>query len=369
MMKQINETRSARLSIFGNDDGQMVVMGAIVLVAMLGIAALAIDVGFFLHTKREVQNDADAMALAAVRELPNTSDAQAIAMEWADKNSVAGAEIKSIVFGTTCTGESIDGTVTVRLQRTQTTTLAKVVGISSADLKACATARRGQATGGPGLMPLGILYDKPNIAGVCYYNNNSNFWEEQCTVKVANPGPDQWIEGNVGPLRMDEGSGMDPTCKDSNSGGAEFSENIKNGTKCGYAISNDVPPLTGAQTGPTCSAFAELIGSNADTFSDVFKEKEDGVYTVVNTASPRYALLPVIKVAPGSSGSSVDVTIKMFVPVYIVDASCSGSGGNQLAVVKVIPAKSTIYVTGLDFVNPGSGFGSDYPLFTIKLIN
>ncbi len=62
----------------------MLVAGGMVVV--IGFAALSVDLGFLTLARRGVQNDADAMALAAVRELPDESSADAIALLWATKN-------------------------------------------------------------------------------------------------------------------------------------------------------------------------------------------------------------------------------------------------------------------------------------------
>lgn len=50
-------------------DGQVLVLFAFVLVAMLGITALAVDYGSWLLTRRSLQNDADAASLAGVFQL------------------------------------------------------------------------------------------------------------------------------------------------------------------------------------------------------------------------------------------------------------------------------------------------------------
>jgi Flp pilus assembly protein TadG len=52
-----------------NQDGVSAVVVAIALVTLLGFAALAIDVGYLYSTRNELQNVADAAALAATRQL------------------------------------------------------------------------------------------------------------------------------------------------------------------------------------------------------------------------------------------------------------------------------------------------------------
>jgi len=140
-----------------HERGQVVFLAAGAMVVLLGFAALAIDIGFFAHTKRDLQNDADAMALAGAQEIPDPGLASSKAREWGTKNGVdLGSEVLPIEFGITCSGASEPNTITVRLQRSQPTFLARAVGISSGTLRACATAGRFSVTGFVGAAPWGM---------------------------------------------------------------------------------------------------------------------------------------------------------------------------------------------------------------------
>ena len=117
--------------------GQVIVLAAGAMVVVLGFTALAIDIGFFAHTKRDLQNDADAMALAGAQEIPDPGLANSKAREWGTKNGVdLGSEVLSIEFGTTCSGATEPNTITVRLERSQPTFLARVLGITSGTMRA-----------------------------------------------------------------------------------------------------------------------------------------------------------------------------------------------------------------------------------------
>ena len=64
-----------------SDSGQTLIWFALSLVVLLGIAALAIDVGRLYGERRRMQNAADAAALAGAHELcQGRPDADAIAM-------------------------------------------------------------------------------------------------------------------------------------------------------------------------------------------------------------------------------------------------------------------------------------------------
>ena len=137
------------------EDGQIVVLTAFLLVILLGFSALAIDVGFWLHTRTKLQADADAMALAGAQELAtSTSQADAIAREWGTKNGVAGSEVVSVTFsGSSCKQMPPSSPyVTVKLKRNQPTFLAK--GRRHRQRRYRGLQHRRASSKGPGLRPL-----------------------------------------------------------------------------------------------------------------------------------------------------------------------------------------------------------------------
>ena len=68
------------------EDGQALALVALMLVVLLGFAALAIDVGAMMNSKSRLQNAADAAALAGVMALPNVTDVNNRAYEYVNKN-------------------------------------------------------------------------------------------------------------------------------------------------------------------------------------------------------------------------------------------------------------------------------------------
>src|SRR5688572_17552994 len=81
-----------------SEDGQILVITALVVTGMMAFVALSIDVGFLTHERRDLQNDADAMALAGGSQLKTTGDkghvaADIEARKWATKNNVTAAEV------------------------------------------------------------------------------------------------------------------------------------------------------------------------------------------------------------------------------------------------------------------------------------
>lgn len=357
--------------------GQMVYMAAITMVVVLGFSALTIDLGFATHTKRGAQNDADAMALAGARDLPDETLAENSTNVWGAKNGVVSGEVQDITFGSTCSNDEIEGTITVRLKRNQKTFLAGVLGINETNLNVCATARAGAAAAGNGLLPLGFLDENPGVPGVCYMRESdgterTNLWETQCDIKIENPSG-SWSPGNTGGLALDPTQlipgNYNQFCTGNNNGASEFEDNIINGSECPYAVDDQVKPKTGAVTGPTNQGFNERLLGNHDTIEQVFgTPNEEGVYTNVDDSSPRFGVIPVIYIPPGASGTSDSFMIVEFVTVYIVGNSLSGGGNNALTTISVIPMKSQIYISGIEFADGAYGSDVNNPFTTIKLV-
>lgn len=75
------------------ESGQATVMLALALVALMGCAALAVDLGFSFRTKTVLQDAADAAAMAAAKLLPDKEAAEAEARRIADANGAYLAEM------------------------------------------------------------------------------------------------------------------------------------------------------------------------------------------------------------------------------------------------------------------------------------
>ncbi len=112
---------------------------AFLMVALCGMVAMAVDVGRLALTRRQVQNAADAGALAGVAWLPgDKATAQTKAVDWATRNGISAAEVQSVVFTKT---EQNDDTITVNVRRNVPYSFAKVLGLSGKDITAAASAR------------------------------------------------------------------------------------------------------------------------------------------------------------------------------------------------------------------------------------
>lgn len=119
-----------------NEDGQVLVIFALLLVVFIGFAALVIDVGMMYRTKSKMQIAADAAALAGAQDLPSASLAISAAMNFAEAN---GAEKSKTTVITPYKGDPNK----IEVESTQNVqySFARVLGFTDADISARAVAQ------------------------------------------------------------------------------------------------------------------------------------------------------------------------------------------------------------------------------------
>lgn len=152
-LRQQRETKPAK-----REQGFVLIAVALMLIALLGFVALAVDTGVLYSARTDAQGIADAAAMAGAftfintPSLPQPATATNYALGVATANSVMG---KPIAAGdVTVTPDAARRRVTVSIKVTQTTYFAKAIGIGSADVIATATAETSQyATGSACVKP------------------------------------------------------------------------------------------------------------------------------------------------------------------------------------------------------------------------
>lgn len=158
-----------------SEKGQSIVLIAVVMLGLLALAGLAIDGGNLFWQRRNMQNAADAAALAGTRLLaraicgkPEATDA-AIAGEvnrYAELNGVDDlsgltatyVNINEAVLGQVGAGSVPVGAtgIAVMIENGIPTYFLKVVGIDTADVSAFALAMTGPVIFAGGLRPIGV---------------------------------------------------------------------------------------------------------------------------------------------------------------------------------------------------------------------
>jgi len=151
-----------------NERGQVIVLTVISLAALLGMAALVLDVGAWFREKRQLQASADAAALAGAQMLPDTpGTAINTAVTYADKNG--GGVLASDVTISSTNGSN--DTIAVAAKKNQPGFFSRVFGVSAVDVGAKAKAIVGTPYSALHVAPMVVFCNHPLIQNC---NNNGH---------------------------------------------------------------------------------------------------------------------------------------------------------------------------------------------------
>jgi hypothetical protein len=163
--------------------GQTLVLFVVFLFVLMGAAAIVVDLGYWYLTKRQAQATADAVALAAAADLPDSAVATTDSSGYRLRNNWPGS-----VALTVSSVNSASDTITAHATTTVPGFFAKVFGIDDVDVGASATARIGSYTGWA-----------LNLAPWTMTENDLQFGRD-LDLKVV-PG-DQYAPGNFGAIDL-----------------------------------------------------------------------------------------------------------------------------------------------------------------------
>ena len=316
-------------------------MFAISMPVLLGVSSLVVDSGHAFVERRELQNAADAAALAAASYLPSTNasvlnDARnaAIAVAAANGFTIGAADVE---FSTD--SEPYD-VVTVRTTSDVAFFFAPVLSLEFAAVGSNAAAQLGSMVGGVGVQPWGV---EPPPSGFA-------FGETYCLKLGSNGGGGQCAlaaQGNFHALDIDD---------EGNSSANIYKDLIISGSQTLVTVGQTKNVVTGNMVGPTqsgtgCTGNSGLISGNSQSFDDVIEEDPNGGYHVLDWTSPRIVILPVVHFP-----NNAIAVIEGFAVFFI--SSC----GNNGAVMGQF----------IDTVVPGGVWGSynaAYGTRAIKLVN
>jgi Flp pilus assembly protein TadG len=131
-----------------DERGQVIVLMVLMMVVLLGFAALVVDVGYAYYAHRALQSSADAAALAGAQELPNATQAEIIARQYSssagNKNNKGNINGVTTTVTTKCVvslgGCAPMNAVVVLEQAPTKTFFAGLLGLPAFTIKAQATA-------------------------------------------------------------------------------------------------------------------------------------------------------------------------------------------------------------------------------------
>jgi len=350
--------------------GQALVLFVMALAVLMGFTAMTIDVGLFLRERRNLQNAADAAALAGVLELPQSpAAAQLRAQEWAVQNGIDGTDGRQVESITVPQPDRIE----VTIARPSTPFIfGRVLGLTSVDIRARAVAEVGSVTGTLGLTPFGVL---ENAVNYCTYLQVTQVSPPASCVTTLKYDVND-VGANIGDLDFDGTGG----------GANELNEKIKGGNEDPLCSINE-PPLPGCSTTVPgkpgnstgqirdainwrisnttvhCDTVSEVVGP--DTDGDGVPEVRSGCNPWGGAAGPdsdgdggicdninwtdgtrgscRLIAIPIIDVLPGGSVDATNLGFALFWLLPLQGGQCSGNNCN----IRGYFINAEVSVTGL----------------------
>ena len=158
---------------FTRECGQSIVIVVVSIALLCGIAALVVDIGQVTVTQGQLQNAADAAALAAAKSLPDVTAAKNAAKQYAELN---GVDTVNTTATTPYNGNA--SKIEVVCTRTVQYTFARVIGLNSTVVSARAVAQKSNANGAFGYALfsggvnslLGLYTDSFDVTGSVHSN-------------------------------------------------------------------------------------------------------------------------------------------------------------------------------------------------------
>jgi Putative Flp pilus-assembly TadE/G-like len=237
------------MSLLKRERGQVFVLTALSMTVLLGMAALAIDVGSWWLADRAAQGAADASALAGAQKLPVAGDADSTARTYWSKNGDHRSNISADAIDV-CVGEfsDVDGdgdpdppacspaddTITVEVRRQADGFFAKVFGIDSVRVAAVAQARIFAPLELKDVAPIAIYKDE-----ACIVSDPSCFGQP-VTLGFAEDDPYDPTKSKFGLLDLD---------RDGSAGAGDMKEWLENGYPDALPIDTVYPPANGEKNG------------------------------------------------------------------------------------------------------------------------
>ncbi|WP_425059623.1 hypothetical protein SCACP_02150 [Sporomusa carbonis] len=258
--------------------GSIAVMIGLALTTLIGFAAIVVDAGLLYLNRVELVNVVDAAALAGVQDLPvDTVKAAVSGQAYAAQNGHPG----DVVAVNVPTSRA----VTVSAVRTVDLIFAKVLGLTSADVRARAAAVLKPVSGVIGVVPFGVV-KQDFIYGQTY------------NLKV---GAGDGYSGNYAALAL------------GGTGSRNYTDNIKFGYDAKLSVGQWVSTETGNMSGGTTEGVRYRL--NLDPTA---------TFQTVEKGSPRIVIVPLIESITNDTGRH-DAKIVGFAGFFLEGVAGSGN--------------------------------------------
>ncbi|MCE5285128.1 MAG: Tad domain-containing protein [Pelosinus sp.] len=266
------------MQILREQKGGITVLVALTFTIVMGLGAVAVDIGnLYLH-KTRLQNMADAAALAGVQELPDNGDKAAqIARNYAMLNGKSGDMITDLTIL-----QNVQ--IGISVKRSVPYFFAKIFGLSSQDVSASSAARIVTVSAASGIVPFGVV--KQNFV-----------YGERYILKY---GGGSGYDGNFAALAL------------GGSGSPVYQNNIKYGYSGSIKIGDWISTEPGNMSGPTGEGVSYRVSEDyTATFETVHKD------------SARIVIVPILDTLEVNGRS--DVQVVGFAGFFLEGVGSSGN--------------------------------------------
>jgi Flp pilus assembly protein TadG len=246
--------------------GQIVVLLAMCLPALLGALALVADVGVLYFNWQLLQAAADAGAVAGASYLPSyPALAISTANEFAEHNGIAPGEILS----TTVIANNTE--LNLQVRRAVPYSFATLIGLTTGIISAQATAQIQTVGMATGVTPIGVDYQTQYSSG------------QVVTLTENQVGPGDW-----GPLAL------------GGTGASNLAQNIEYGYAGTVSLGDQIFTEPGISAGPIRSAFNFVINKGQS-------EDPGGTFANHTFNDPRVLIVPMVNFSNAQGSSQVQV--------------------------------------------------------------
>lgn len=263
-----------------SERGSAAVLFAVTATALIGFAAIGVDVGQLYLSRVRLHNTTDFAALAGAQHLPGDPDAaRDKAYEYVARNGVDPADAQVTI-------SADQREIAVRIEREQNLHFARVLGIPSATVGGTSRARVDGISSAHGAVPIGVPEGDFTIG-------------ELVQLKLDADDTEDGTPGNFRALAL------------GHNGAAAYEENLANGYDGKITVGDWLDTEPGNMAGPTRRAIRERIDADPDSTWDNFAR-----------GSSRVVLVPVMGPFPNGKGQ---VEVKAFAVFFLEDVKQKGS--------------------------------------------
>jgi Flp pilus assembly protein TadG len=371
-----------------SERGITLIMTAAGLVALLGFVALAVDIGMLYTVRADCQKIADAAALAGAKEAFFNTPSDPVATAKAAAISAARGNYQlidsndrrlraeNVIVDTTARTVQVTVTRTTATQNAVPTFFAKIIGISTVDVTAMATAEVYRPTiGGP---PVGSKCIKPwllpdqydfgsGLETIDESDRGKYFNIKQCDSALSTA-PGQYLVAN---LPQGSTPPLCPGCGDpaaATNGGDLYRQNIsccnRNPIFCGQLLNFDTE--NGNKVGPTGQGVQCLIGQNnggngQDILISPTPSNPTGLLQIEPGSNNPLSSNPNIDYVTDSESLIIVPMFEASTPITSGQTQVLIVGFMQVFIRSVGNPQNTVYTTIINVTRCTSGGGSGTP--------